>query len=401
MNKINKILFVCICLVLAICQINIKTYAISIPADVQKELEFKFGTPSKYDIQIDSADFGNSIKLPGIRVSMEDVLYSKDPMLSINFLIKDNNLTKDLMVDDPNTQISDFQKFWNFYRDCVRSLLHVFLYIAAATLITLLLYIALVIVRNGFFSGNEIPTPGELFKAPIRWNFGKKLFNTFNPKDAQKEKEFIEEWIKATFLIALIVLIINLISGFTNVLSDKIKDFKVEEKTIIVYVKGSNNNGNQISDFYFKAKLENYCEFMRQFKWGEFGLKNAIFMLTGGLIALLKLILYSCLVIRMMCSGAFIAIAPIIVLINSFKKIAGEEKPTLLKNWIKFYLFLAMFRPVIALVYYIFFQLNTYSFAKNFLYIILLYILYGFAIYGYIRLAFWVNVNEIGKKVGK
>lgn len=362
--------------------------------DVKEELEFTYGVPSEYDVEVDSKDFGKTIVLPAIRVSVEDVLYSEDPLLGINFLGNDTTLKQDPTVDDTQIQVSDFQKRWNTYRDIVKSFLKVFLYFSAAILITLLLYISLIVVKNGIFSGNDLPTSEKNTK-PAKGRLRRVFSDTLNPNSAKKEKVFLQEWIKATFLIAFIVLIINLISGFGNLVTSSIKDLKTEEKKILIYVKG---DGNQVQDFYFKTKLEGYCRFMSHFDWKKFGIKNWGYMMSGALIAIVKITLYIIFIVRMYVAGIFIIVSPIIILINSFKKISGEENPTTLKNWIKWFVFLTILRPAISIVYYIIFGLNPYSFAKDPIYIVLLFVFFILVIVFLFYLAIRINVKTIRKK---
>ena len=358
--------------------------------DIKKELEFEYGVPSEYDVEVNAEDLGNTISLPAIRVSIKDVLYSEDPMLGINFLGKDMKTNPSVN----NNQNSNSQSRWEKYRDIVKSLLKVLLYFSAATLITLMLYISLIVVKNVLLSGDEIPTKEPKAK-PHRGRLKGVFLDTLNPKSAQKEKELLQEWIKTTFLIAFIVLIINLISGFGNVLSSAIGDLKTEEKKITIYVKG---DGNQVKDFHFKTKLEGYCTFMRQYNWKEFGAKNFGYIIAGAIIAAIKFILYEILMIRMYIAGVFIFIAPIIIMINSFQKISGEENPTILKSWLKWFIFLTILRPLLGIVYYVIFGLNPYSFAKDPIYIILLFVFFILAIILLIFLAFKINVKNIGKK---
>lgn len=366
------------CLVWAVCLINTKVYSINIPPEVEEALEVKYATPTEYDVKVEASKFGNTIKLYKIRVSIEDVLYSDDPLLSINFIGEDTKLKKDLHVDDPNKQVSLFQKSWNTYRDIVRSLLKVFLYFSAAALITILLLIGLIVVKNVILSGRL-------------YIIGMKSENE-STDSSKREKEFIQEWIKATFLIAFIVLIIVLLGEFANLITDSVKDLKVEEKKVTIYVQG---DGNKVKDFHFKTNLEGYCNFMTQFNWEEYGGVNFGFMVSGFLLTLLKFILYTLLFLRMIAVGGLIIVSPIIILINSYMKIDGDDRPTILKNWIKWYLILALLRPVISIVYYVIFKFNPISFARNPLYIALLYAILVFAVYWFFKFTISIDVDDI------
>ena len=137
---------------------------------------------------------------------------------------------------------------------------------------------------------------------------------------------------------------------------------------------------------------------MRQYNWKEFGEKNFGYIIAGAIIAAIKFILYEILMIRMYIAGVFIFIAPIIIMINSFQKISGEENPTILKSWLKWFIFLTILRPLLGIVYYVIFGLNPYSFAKDPIYIILLFVFFILAIILLIFLAFKINVKNIGKK---
>ena len=97
-----------------------------------------------YNIKINSKDLSDTIDIPSIRVSIEDVLYSHGQLVSMNFL-GENTQTNN---PSSKTESSIIKKFWEFYRDSVRSLLRSILYISAASLLTLLLYIGLIVVKN-------------------------------------------------------------------------------------------------------------------------------------------------------------------------------------------------------------------------------------------------------------
>ena len=61
-------------------------------------------------------------------------------------------------------------------------------------------------------------------------------------------------------------------------------------------------------------------------------------------------------------------IVPLIILIDSFKKIGGGKG--FLKNWVKLYMFLLLFRPVVAFFYYALAQSNVYLISEFPLYIV-------------------------------
>lgn len=259
---IKKFCVICVCLFCIICQIfNNSVYAYSID-EVKENSNFKTveedGEPKKYDILIDAKDLITNEKLPaGIKTSVEDVLYDNAGLLSIDFFGADKSSNKNKQTNSTknknsksknNTSKSSSSKKSDnssksnseesedktaekakLIRDFVRNAYKVFLYIACAAMIVVLIYMAIVTVMSGISpSLNVLP-----FSNIINGKKGEK------PNQYIKSKRLVEQWITSVISLALAVFVMNLIVAFSDNIVNEVANRKVENKDITVYVKNS------------------------------------------------------------------------------------------------------------------------------------------------------------------
>ncbi len=227
MKKIvKKILLIWICLFCIICQLlSCNVYAYNIE-EVKELSDFKTveadGVPDSYDVFIDAKNLISNERLPsGIRTSIEDVLYNDSGLLSIDFFGNEKDQPDNISEKEKNNakQIRSF----------VRNVYRVLLYIGLASMLVVLIYMAVVIVASGISPAMNILPFSNLIK-------GKK---GETPKENKKAKEFVEQWFKAVISLALTVVVMNLVVAFSNNIVDDVKGRGDDNKLITVYVKNS------------------------------------------------------------------------------------------------------------------------------------------------------------------
>ena len=89
-------------------------------------------------------------------------------------------------------------------------------------------------------------------------------------------------------------------------------------------------------------------------------LRKGVYLITGILFTIFKVEVYFLFAARMFILAFISVMAPILILINCFRKVSGNKG--ILKNWIMVYIYLMFIRVAVALVYYIMVQVNSYSF---------------------------------------
>lgn len=207
---------------MAICQINSKSYGYTID-EVKDKIDFKIvqetGKPDNYDILIDARDLIDNEKLPCIETSIESTMYSENDLLSIDFL---------------GIESSNSSEGWKTYvSGPVKAIFKVLLYISLAMMLTLLIYMAVVLVRSGISKKESILPLSSVF------GIGK---SKDNPEKHKTEKGFVEQWVITIALLVCMVYMINLTVSFSNVLTNISNQFKPDEDeddSIIIYVKNS------------------------------------------------------------------------------------------------------------------------------------------------------------------
>ena len=213
---IFTILFCIVCLVN-----NSKVYAYTID-EVKKMVDFTVldgnQEPASYDVKIDAQSLISNERLPaGIKTTIEDVLYNSKGLMSIDFF--------------GNKTSSDEQKNEKYIniRNAVRNVYRILLYVAVAGMLTVLIYMAVVIVTSGISQDFDFLPFSKAIK-------GKKQKNI---KSEMKSKKIVEQWISSLFFLSIAVFAMNLIDAFSNNITNAIANKKMESEKITVYVKNS------------------------------------------------------------------------------------------------------------------------------------------------------------------
>ena len=222
MKKMKRFLVFLTSLFCIICLVNItRVYAYTID-EVKEQVDFTVvdgnQDPASYDVKIDAQSLVSNERLPaGIKTTIEDVLYNSKGLMSIDFF---GNKT------DSDEQKSE--KYTNI-RTAVRSVYRIFLYVAVAGMITVLIYMAIVIVISGISPDYDILPFSKAIK-------GEKQKNI---KSEMKSKKIVEQWISALFFLTIAVFAMNLIVAFSDNITNAISNKKMESEKITVYVKNS------------------------------------------------------------------------------------------------------------------------------------------------------------------
>ena len=259
-KNIKKIVILIVCVYMAICQINIQSLSYT-NDEIKDIIEFKTveedGEPEKYDVEIKKEDLQDDIKFPVIQASMDYVLYGEGEYSSINFFgLKSTNYDMNLKYVNI-TEKSKSQARWDKISNMVKDFLKVAIYISAATLLTLLIYFAVVIVK-GAISSKGVKMPGELLYNKED-NYTKEL----------RDKKFVEQWIVSVFLVAFIIVIMNLIIGFSIFIAGVILNAKGDgdHGLITVYLKADENKGNTVEIPDLPDDIEN-LKAIDLYPWG-------------------------------------------------------------------------------------------------------------------------------------
>lgn len=371
MNKIKKIIIICICFCTAICLISTKVYAL--PTEVFNATKITNGIPDSYDVKIKADILGDVINIPNVKTSIENVLYGDNPTYSINYFEKITDANKSSDSD------KGLVKTWHLARDLVRAFSRIALYISATVLVTLLLYIAIIIALSGYSNDGSFLTTEQMIQNPIKKIFGSgKSSNSKDPQNAKRDKVFIEEWVKAVFALIGVLLVISLTIELSNKLSNYSSENTEESSNITIYVEKGEKDGEEIEDFYFHTNIEGFYMFMSQLNWEEYGQNNLSYIASGRLVLAFKKFIRLLLIIRMWLCGFIIIVAPLIILINAFMKISGNKG--ILMSWFKWFFYFAMIRPIAAILFYWLIESNVDSVGSNPFYILLVTILIDFII---------------------
>ena len=112
-------------------------------------------------------------------------------------------------------------------------------------------------------------------------------------------------------------------------------------------------------EFSMTVNYEGLCMLLSNYDYNQHVLQNGIYMFLGGLLTFFKLALTVMLYFRNAILSIMIGIYPIIIIINLFYKIYGNEG-ILKKYTIKFMLMIFLV-PVLQLVYYIMGKINPFT----------------------------------------
>lgn len=223
MEKVKKVFVIFIGMFLAICQINSKVNAYTLE-EVKEKIDFKIvqedGEPENYDVLIDANDLISSEKLPCIESSLDTVLYGDADFLDL------------LDIDFLNINSSNENEIWTKLSEIVRSFFRVFYYIGLAAMLTLLIYLAVILVYTSISKKESVLPFGKVFKG------GKGK----NPQKDSLEKRFIEQWLISFFILVCLPYILNFVIFFSNFITEISDQYVTEEaagNSIVVYVKNS------------------------------------------------------------------------------------------------------------------------------------------------------------------
>ena len=241
MKKINRIIILVLCIYLAICQINKNIYSYT-EEEIKNIIQYKTveedGEPKNYDLEIDASNLKSDAKIPVIQASFDYVLYGNGAFSNINFLgLKDNDSKSNLKYTNLE-ETSKNNKRWTNLSNLAKNFLRVSLYIATASLLTLLIYFAVVIVKRSI-SNNGVHLPGENLSG---------MLNSYGSVDKSKmDKMLLEQWIKSVGMMAIIIVIINIVISFSNMMIGLIIKGEVSNP-ITVYVKSNVTTTEGIPD---------------------------------------------------------------------------------------------------------------------------------------------------------
>lgn len=231
MRKLKKYILSFICVIMVICQISNVSYSYTID-EVKEMTNFKTyegdEEPEDYDILVDAKDLINNEKLPaGIKSTINDVLYSNDGIFNIDFFSKKSSKKKDKNQTNESDTNDGSEKAIS---DMVKILYKVVLYICAAVMLVLLIYIGILIVSSGI--------SGEISFLPFSGILNNKK-DKGNPKKNSQYVKLIEQWIISVIALVLSIVVMNLSVYFSNVITNIVGKNKVEENPITIYVKNS------------------------------------------------------------------------------------------------------------------------------------------------------------------
>lgn len=347
MKKTYKIMLIAILFVcFNIFQANYKVYSYT-EEEAKQIINYTVvdGTLSEdeYDVKIESKDLIDSIKLPVIQASLESVLYESDGLTDINFL---------------NDSTTNTNSGWLRIQGVVTTFYRVFLYLAAIIMITTLIYMAIIVICESY-KPNYMPKGARMFRDP----------GGGNPEREIRRKAIFDQWIVAIVLIALITVIVNVLVYFTDVFANIVSGYEVDESKITVYV--SNDDG---SGYTFDTTIEGLIMFGSEYDWENYAAKNVLYIFSGIMVTVFKYFVYILFVIRMFIIAILVTAAPIVIIIDAYLKIA--RKKGIFRLWVTTFVFFALLKPVIAIVYYV---LQANNFIQTFPLYILFVITVEFA----------------------
>ena len=230
---------------------QLKTNVIAYNSDEIKEIiDYKTvrdnGEPQEgdYDILIEKNDLDADAGLPIVQVTNEYLLYGDSYYSSIDFFGLNEQLSNINLKFPYRAKLLEQKKIWDLFSNFVKTFLKVSLIFGAATLLTLMIYIGLIIIKRGI-SEDAIHLPFE--KKLDEENKRIIKINKKNDKDLV-EKKFIEEWIKSVALISFIVVFVNLVLGFSNVISKSIYEKQQGSGYIKVYIHSDESSDGGIAN---------------------------------------------------------------------------------------------------------------------------------------------------------
>ena len=260
MKKLNKIIILTLCIYMAICQINNKIYSYSkkeILSIIEYQTVEENGEPTPPYVEINADDLKEEIEFPVIQAGIDYVLFGNSDFSNINLLgLNLNNKNK---MDLRYTNLKETSKIhskWINLSNLTKKFLKLNIYIATAALLPLLIYLAVIMVKESI-SKDGFSLPGEDLKIKKRSIRGRL-----------RDKIMLEQWVKSVALIPLIILAMNLVITFADAVSSAVlSNNKDVIKPITVYIKaGKNSSADDIPNL--PEDLDN-LQAKDLFSWGE------------------------------------------------------------------------------------------------------------------------------------
>lgn len=188
-----------------------KVFALS--EEVKREVSYQEGQTDDYTIKIDGADLTADIKIPSIEYTLEDVLYGKQELTSVDFF--DKNSSSDTM--------------WIKIRSIVINGLRAVLTVCLALMLTFIIYIGLDIVIDSFSSkGRSEEGTGKRRRGRLR-SVATKVRN----------KKGAEQWLICFISLGLVVFVLNILISFSETIINGLNFVKPQDQKIKVYVEGA------------------------------------------------------------------------------------------------------------------------------------------------------------------
>ena len=230
MKKIKKYIFLGAFIIAVICQICCIAYSYSI-YEIKQMTNFKTveqdGEPEKYDVLIDAKDLIYNEKIPaGIKSTINDVLYSEKGIFNIDFFGKKSSSTGNGTTNN-SEQEAETEKLIS---DIVKIGYKILLYVTMAAMITLLIYIAIMLVSSGMIK--------DIDAMPFS-DFLKNNKNEMNPGKKKKPIKLVEQWTFSVIALGLSAFIINSSVYFSNIVNEALGNNKLKDEPITIYVKNS------------------------------------------------------------------------------------------------------------------------------------------------------------------
>lgn len=334
-----------------------------------------------YDVKIEGSKLQLPIGFPLIRITIPQLIFGSKAYSGQDETIK-NNIENQFSYFD----IDFFEMYsgktnknsnWKKVKNNVQTYFKVAIYISAVLMLSLLIYFGVWISTSAIAGDKNNKMP-----------FAKAFNMNYIDDDIKKEvrrKGFISEWIITLFLLVFLVFIVNIIIGFSSYIDQLTNKSYLNSEhksdSIVVYVHGlpdyTGLSGNSIS-FTFVTNAEGLFMFQSQHIWSSFTFQNIWFIIRGLFITIMKYALYFVMVLRMYVIAILIIISPFVVIINGYQKaVYGHKertqgkfrkwinnrgklgkfvsnvlgKNTPFNNWIQFFTFLTLIKPIIAIVY--------------------------------------------------
>lgn len=340
MNKIIKILIFIIVSFIVICQINKFSFGATSLEEWKEIIDYHEvavdGPPASADVEIDIDTI--TTYLPKMQTTLPLVIYGKD---SFEDLDPESDIGKaiDILdIDFMNNESDNLNESWKNIRKYVKMGFSATLYVSAAALIIQLIYIGIILIKHAISESSSIQLPYE--KKLLQ---NKEMLAEGNKIDRDKvRKELTEQWIITIVAMFFIIVYMSLVVSFSKVIVQN-DDAERELYYLTVYVKDNSGTGTNDRGYYFNTNPEALFLFQSKRSFTKYGLQNILFLAQGLLSIIGKFFVYLILLVRMLLIAVITVISPILVLINGFKKIHGDEG--FLKKLIFLYAILVFIRP--------------------------------------------------------